>query len=370
MERAPLVFIGSSTEGLPIAEAIRKDIESRGGVIVKLWSQGLFRLGSSIPAKLIETAATFDFAVLVFSPDDVVLSRRVTTVAPRDNLVFELGLFAGQLGPERTFVVVHQPEQPKLPSDFSGVIYATYTMTKDDRNKDLPEIHDAVARIMDAVERWGKLRHPRLEPTLASIIQNHRQAFRVEHPVFQQYLENWCDLEQEDSKAWGEGVMRIGLDYADVLSRLYVTARRSIFSTCIRETRHIWGDFLGRLLLRTQSDNKKAGSTRVFIYGDEEQISPEDIRIMQLHKQYGIEVRIHRSVAANADIRDDWTMIDEGEAIGITQSVHANRIEAYWYFGGTAKAAQYRLLRDRLLHLSEPLDDWLSKRSATGQLAG
>ena len=37
----------------------------------------------------------FQGAALVLAPDDTVISRDVTSTAPRDNVVFELGLFMG-----------------------------------------------------------------------------------------------------------------------------------------------------------------------------------------------------------------------------------------------------------------------------------
>lgn len=46
-----------------------------------------------------------DFAVLVFSPDDKLTARGTHHATPRDNVIFELGLFMGALGRHRTFVV-------------------------------------------------------------------------------------------------------------------------------------------------------------------------------------------------------------------------------------------------------------------------
>ena len=44
-----------------------------------------------------------DFAVLVLTPDDITLSRGTTIASPRDNAIFELGLFMGTNGRNRTF---------------------------------------------------------------------------------------------------------------------------------------------------------------------------------------------------------------------------------------------------------------------------
>jgi predicted nucleotide-binding protein len=49
---------------------------------------------------------SFDFAILVLTPDDLTQSRGKQQPSPRDNVVFELGLFIGALGRDRVFMVV------------------------------------------------------------------------------------------------------------------------------------------------------------------------------------------------------------------------------------------------------------------------
>src|SRR5262245_27745228 len=87
----PSLFIGSSTEGLEFARAARsllaKDAETT------IWDEGFFGLGSTFIETLINSLARFDFALLVLTPDDLVASRKDETLGPRDNVIFELGLF-------------------------------------------------------------------------------------------------------------------------------------------------------------------------------------------------------------------------------------------------------------------------------------
>ena len=51
---------------------------------------------------LVEQVLKFDFAVLIMTPDDLTEKRGVSEMSPRDNVIFELGLFMGALGPART----------------------------------------------------------------------------------------------------------------------------------------------------------------------------------------------------------------------------------------------------------------------------
>jgi hypothetical protein len=60
------------------------------------------------------------------SPDDLLTSRNESTAAPRDNVLFELGLFMGALGRKRTFIVYDRSAKLKLPSDLAGVAAATF----------------------------------------------------------------------------------------------------------------------------------------------------------------------------------------------------------------------------------------------------
>ena len=50
----------------------------------------------------------------------------MTSNAPRDNIVFELGLFMGALGRSRTFLVQPRGAGLKVPSDLMGITPLTY----------------------------------------------------------------------------------------------------------------------------------------------------------------------------------------------------------------------------------------------------
>jgi hypothetical protein len=118
------MFIGSSKEGLPVAEAIQLNLDH--DCEVTIWSQGVFGLSEGTLETLVEKLCVFDFAALVLTPDDVVDSQGHVGPAPRDNVLLELGMFIGALGRERTFIVYDRQARLKLPSDLAGVTSATY----------------------------------------------------------------------------------------------------------------------------------------------------------------------------------------------------------------------------------------------------
>src|SRR5688572_29974804 len=118
------VFVGSSREGLEIAQVMQ--FQLRDVALVSVWNEGVFGLSEGTLEGLVRVLDTFDFAVLIITPDDVIWSRETRAQAPRDNVMFEVGLFMGRLGPARTFVVCSDAPDLKLPSDLAGVTTARF----------------------------------------------------------------------------------------------------------------------------------------------------------------------------------------------------------------------------------------------------
>ena len=126
----PSMFIGSSSEGIEFARAVRTLLAA--DVEATLWNEGFFRPGNTFIETLVNALPRFDFAVLVLTPDDLLTSRKIETLSPRDNVIFELGLFMGRLGRSRT-VLLNQENTPlKIPSDLAGVATATYQWPRKD----------------------------------------------------------------------------------------------------------------------------------------------------------------------------------------------------------------------------------------------
>lgn len=120
-----IVFVGSASEGLPIAEAVASFLES--DFRAQLWKHGLFRPGQYSLESLEEALGRVSFAVIVGTPDDVLTKRGVTSDTVRDNLVLELGLFIGRLGRRRALLLVPEHAELALPSDLHGLTLAKYS---------------------------------------------------------------------------------------------------------------------------------------------------------------------------------------------------------------------------------------------------
>jgi predicted nucleotide-binding protein len=120
----PKIFIGCSTQGLTEAEIIQTLLAQSGKANPVVWNQGVFGLMFGTLETLVAKVREYTYAVLVLTPDDVLVKKDQEVNAARDNVLFELGLFMGALGREQTFVVTE--ESVSLPSDLAGITVARF----------------------------------------------------------------------------------------------------------------------------------------------------------------------------------------------------------------------------------------------------
>ncbi|HEV2859666.1 MAG TPA: nucleotide-binding protein [Pyrinomonadaceae bacterium] len=118
------IFIGSSEKNIGVARAVAKVLNRNGCGGAEVWDEVVAKLGKSFLETLVEIRGDYDFAVMIWASDDVTESKGTTVGSPRDNVVFECGLFMGALGRERVFVV--HDKAAKIPSDFAGITLAPY----------------------------------------------------------------------------------------------------------------------------------------------------------------------------------------------------------------------------------------------------
>jgi hypothetical protein len=202
----PTVFIGSSVEGLSIAEAIQLNLDYT--CEVTLWSQGVFGLGEGTLESLVDRLDSFDFAVLVLTPDDVTTSREDTTPSPRDNVLLELGLFVGAIGRKRTFIVYDRGATLKLPSDLAGVTPATFQRHLDGNLS--ASLGAATTQIKGTIQQLGR-RQTKISADISAVTQ-----FQIIHDLLDKPPEQFMIWMVEN----GQGLDRqsdifgFGLSYA------------------------------------------------------------------------------------------------------------------------------------------------------------
>ncbi len=164
----PLLFVGSSVESLEIAYAVQENLDPHTAR-VKVWPQGVFTISDFGLDSLLQMLSTCDFGAFIFAPDDLVTIRKQRHRAVRDNVLFELGLFMGRLGRERTFVIVPNRVEIHLPSDLVGLNLATYEPDRDDH---VAALGVACNKIRQAVRTLGFHRPARVsKETVFSIAE-------------------------------------------------------------------------------------------------------------------------------------------------------------------------------------------------------
>jgi hypothetical protein len=152
----PKVFIASSSEGKSIAEVLRDLLQSslKEKADVYLWVDSFPPSDTNIES-LEKTVEQADFAVSVLTCDDKIESRGGQMFAPRDNVLFELGLFMGRIGRKRCYLITDDRKDLKLPSDLLGVnsVAVKYTGTENLRDE-LAKPSVAISKLIS--DRWIK----------------------------------------------------------------------------------------------------------------------------------------------------------------------------------------------------------------------
>src|SRR5262245_37984550 len=119
----PRIFLGSSGEQTKLLQAITRGLEEVADV--EPWTT-TFNPGRSTLERLVELSQEVDFAAFVFAQDDWTATDASQSgqASPRDNVVFEAGLFGGALGIRRTFIL--HANGSKLPTDLLGLTAVRY----------------------------------------------------------------------------------------------------------------------------------------------------------------------------------------------------------------------------------------------------
>lgn len=129
------VFIGSSSEHINYAEAVQLRFEHENSFETTCWNQGVFKPGNYPLEDLLVQLGKMSFGIFILAPDDFVEQRGMKYATVRDNVLFEMGLYYGALGRNRTFFIAPKRENSvlpfRIPSDLSGINYEEYIISDD-----------------------------------------------------------------------------------------------------------------------------------------------------------------------------------------------------------------------------------------------
>jgi Predicted nucleotide-binding protein containing TIR-like domain len=148
----PRIFLGSSGQQEKLLRALTRGLQDIADV--DPWTT-VFNPGVSTLDRLVELTREVDFAAFVFAQDDWTTKGASPDApsgeaSPRDNVVFEAGLFGGALGIRRTFIL--HAKGAKLPTDLLGLTSIRYD----------PDTTPAIVRqinqqLRNAIEAEGRI---------------------------------------------------------------------------------------------------------------------------------------------------------------------------------------------------------------------
>jgi CAP12/Pycsar effector protein, TIR domain len=149
----PRIFLGSSGKQGKLLQALTRGLEDVAHVVP--WTTS-FNPGTTTLERLLELTREVDFAAFVFARDDWTTNSPPASdptgsgqASPRDNVVFEAGLFGGALGMRRTFIL--HASGSKLPSDLLGLTSVRY------EGATAAEIRVVNQKLRNAIESEGRV---------------------------------------------------------------------------------------------------------------------------------------------------------------------------------------------------------------------
>lgn len=181
MKREPLkIFIASSGRASLLAESLQSQLESAASranmslSVVAWFRDGAFPPGEDTLTSLFAhcggsaNVRPSDFCAVLLTKDDELTKKDDKSQAPRDNCIFELGLFIGALGldPKRCFMISSVGEQ-SLPSDLKGRTLIKFVEPDDlhDPQQCASAMEAAAVLIRNRIQSCGKYAAPELKPT-------------------------------------------------------------------------------------------------------------------------------------------------------------------------------------------------------------
>ena len=179
----PRIFLGSSGKQAKLLQALTRGLEEVAHV--EPWTTS-FNPGTTTLERLLELTREVDFAAFVFARDDWTTITPPASdpsgsgqASPRDNVVFEAGLFGAALGMRRTFIL--HASGSKLPSDLLGLTCVRYEETTaaemravNEKLRKAIETEGRAARIEGLWWQFSLTERSTVEPSAVSLLRISR----------------------------------------------------------------------------------------------------------------------------------------------------------------------------------------------------
>lgn len=288
----PRIFIGSSTEGLSVAQRIKAFFEPDYDCYI--WNDNIFQFNEGFLETLLKSASLFDFGFMVFAADDVTKIRDQEYETTRDNVLFEYGLFLGRVGVDRAYII--KEDNVKIPSDIMGITLLSYKTHDINGTKQPDDSFDTqLSKLKKKIDEKVALGHLGLLPSTVIAIS---------------YFENFVKLLADEIMRQGNNI-KIG-------DKTYNAARIRI------------------VIPRTLDADMKRQATIYF-----RKIHFESCPIATSHRSYPIYVES----SSDGDVKDEALIADMPTILsGIDKA-----IDMYFRVGHIGKTQEQQLTEEREL---------------------
>lgn len=217
-----------------------------------------------------------------------------------------------------------------------------------------------------------KDRRERATEALAAITTNTEQALDQAFPVLtQKILEELVEISHRSS-SWKDGqVVVAGSEYHDLLRNVYESARATIQATVDLEfIRTVWSPVFDE---RIMGAIRKSGAkvTRIYVLKNRAQLDDDVLLMMRTQQETGTTVLAYfddedETFMFSPELSRAFTIVDDGEAIGVVELADREMPRARWYFGNEDRRAFFLGIFERIAQASIPLadvDKWLQTNS-------
>lgn len=346
------IFISWSTDrGKALARTLREALPRFDEDWIPWMSEDDLKPGEPWSEELLARAAESNIGIICITPESL----------RRPWVIFEAGAIFGGPGKSLIFPYLLDVCEEDLGNPLE-LFNATCATSEEDNEKMLARIaEDQHGEEQDDVakkfEVWWAYYQKKLGDGLAgiepssearpdesesqssaaveAIARNVPQSLKYKDPVFRRELltdlQKFCRYTEE----WTNGRFMAFRKFDSMLIDLYKSARRSVFSVCLAENMTIWANAVGDNVLEAQEESHRQNNCavkRVFILGKDQELGEPVLEILR-----------HQDACEYVDLRIitdehgltkglEFTIIDEGAAIGLSKHIDGERVDAYWHF--------------------------------------
>lgn len=218
----------------------------------------------------------------------------------------------------------------------------------------LSEVEDILAQATTEVKS------KELKENFEAIYSSLLDAVRLQHPAFTEIILDKCKEWRDFAADWRNGQYIAHNDYNRVLLILYEQAKTSVFATSDATYLEIWKSPMGDRILEAH-EKGNASVIRVFVFDDRNELTDETMTILKKHatiKRVKVLLYFDKEFEGfdlTPELIRDFSIIDEGEVIGITEGVVSGSGHARWHFKDPDKKGNLLKIRDLIISGSKTL---------------